>query len=89
MAGASKEQNMSSSGQYYKTHYDRKNYDDSNDRISGVANYDASVINYDACVVNYDTKFSSYLRRRKFCNTGHRVSKHHSTQMLLNINDQM
>ena len=41
---------------YYKTHYDRKNYDTSYDRISGVANYDASVVNYDDSVINYDTK---------------------------------
>ena len=40
---------------YYKTHYDRKNYDTSYDRISGVAIYDGSVAIYNASV-NYDTK---------------------------------
>ena len=44
IAGASKQQNMSSSGQYDKTHYDRKNYDPSYNRISGAANYDAKVL---------------------------------------------
>ena len=41
---------------YCKTHYDRKNYDTSYDRISGVAIDDAMVVNYAASVANYDTK---------------------------------
>ena len=47
-------------GLYYKTHYDRKNYDASYDRISGVANYDASVVNYDTSVINYDATVVNY-----------------------------
>ena len=37
-------------GLYYNSIYDRKNYDASYDRTSGV-NYDASSVNYDAKVL--------------------------------------
>ena len=43
-------------GLYNKTMYDRKNYDASYYRTSGVGIYDASVVNYDARSVNYDAK---------------------------------
>ena len=44
------------SGLYYNSIYDRKNYDASYDRTSGVGIYDASVVIYDASSVNYDAK---------------------------------
>ena len=44
-------------GLYYNSIYDRKNYDASYDRTSGVGIYDASVVIYDASSVNYDAKF--------------------------------
>ena len=43
-------------GLYYNSIYDRKNYDASYDRTSGVGIYDASVVIYDASSVNYDAK---------------------------------
>ena len=43
-------------GLYNETMYDRKNYEASYDRTSGVGIYDASVVNYDASSVNYDAK---------------------------------
>ena len=51
---------MTYSGLYYRTDYDRKNYDVSYDRISSVANYDASVVNYDDSVINYDGSVVNY-----------------------------
>ena len=45
-----------SCGLYYNSIYDRKNYDASYDRTSGVGIYDASVVIYDASSVNYDAK---------------------------------
>ena len=47
---------VSFSGLYYNSIYDRKNYDASYDRTSGVGIYDASVVIYDASSVNYDAK---------------------------------